>query len=620
MPAADGNSEAAAVENEQGTSSAGEMADAAADETAAEVPTLRLSELLPDPVGHDTDGEFIELENFGPAEIELAGCRLAIPGKRDHDLPAITLAAYGFYYFLFAETGLTLTNSGATLQLSCAEQELSSVSYAGPATEGSSYALNAAGLWRWTTELTPGRMNVFPAPTAPANLDDAATTSGQTTAAISPAAATETAATPEPSPSLPDAATATGLPVAVNELLPDPEGNDGAEWIELRNDGETAADLTGWRLDDAEGGSQAYDLPTGTTIAAGGLLLVPRSASALALNNDGDEVRLFDPAGALISDTAYGQATTGRSWSWDSLGWSWSEPTPGQPNHPAATEDTADQDAALAGATAEDGGGSAPGSAAAPPLSVAEAAAAGEASGVTVSGIVNIAPGAFGKTLFAIQDQDGGAGLLVRLYGTPPLAPASGDEVVLAGRLTETASGPCLNISAKTGLRTIRGGSAIAPIAVPPADLPDLNGPLLVTLAGEITKTGSGWFKLADDTGDTEIKVRPLPGPQPAPLKTGDRVSLVGVWRSRTSGAELYLTSRPKLLAPRPAEKAVEPTPARPSLNIDLAPDLRPSVAAPWRRLWPIAAAAAGCAAGGAYLLYRRREAFDQSAVFDVDK
>lgn len=81
----------------------------------------------------------------------------------------------------------------------------------------------------------------------------------------------------------------------INELIPNPKGDDEAgEWIELRNVTSADVDLCGWQLDDAEGGSAIFSLD-GFFIPAQSYLVLKRSVSGIALNNDKDSVRLFMP-------------------------------------------------------------------------------------------------------------------------------------------------------------------------------------------------------------------------------------------------------------------------------------------------------------------------------------
>lgn len=103
--------------------------------------------------------------------------------------------------------------------------------------------------------------------------------------------------------------------ILLSEIMPDPEGTDTeTEWIEIYNLGTTDIDLGNWSLDDEEEGSQAYVFPAGTLIEAQDFLVISRIDSDLALNNDADEVRLFDFEGTLQDSVAYESAPEAQSY------------------------------------------------------------------------------------------------------------------------------------------------------------------------------------------------------------------------------------------------------------------------------------------------------------------
>lgn len=138
--------------------------------------------------------------------------------------------------------------------------------------------------WTWTTEPTPGTENEI---------------------AIDPDS--------ETNPSYSNGTLSTEI--LLSEIMPDPEGTDTeTEWIELYNMGTVDVDLGNWSLDDEEGGSQPYTFPAGTRIEAQDFLVVTRADSNLALNNDADEVRLFDFEGTLQDSVNYESAPEAQSY------------------------------------------------------------------------------------------------------------------------------------------------------------------------------------------------------------------------------------------------------------------------------------------------------------------
>ena len=103
--------------------------------------------------------------------------------------------------------------------------------------------------------------------------------------------------------------------IVINEFLANPVGSDASgEFIELKNTSSTAVDLTRWQLDDADGGSSPYTIPAGTSLSGFEIRSWSRSVTKIALNNDGDSVRLFDPSGELKASRDYNTASEGQSY------------------------------------------------------------------------------------------------------------------------------------------------------------------------------------------------------------------------------------------------------------------------------------------------------------------
>ncbi len=161
------------------------------------------------------------------------------------------------------------------------------------------------------------------------------------TATSTPLQPTSTASpTPTPPPTLTPTAAHGG--VRINEIMPVTVSSDAltetwvSEWIELYNTGPTAADLSGWSLDDREGESTPYYIPDGTSLGPGAFLVLYGLQTGLILDDGGDEVRLLDSSGMITDSVAFGPLSQGSSLSRDEQGlWhvDW-PPSPGGPNLP----------------------------------------------------------------------------------------------------------------------------------------------------------------------------------------------------------------------------------------------------------------------------------------------
>ena len=128
--------------------------------------------------------------------------------------------------------------------------------------------------------------------------------------------------------------------VVVNELIWATADSRG-DWIELSNPSDAPVVVEGWYIQD-ELDAHSYVLPPGTSIAAGGLLLLRSSTAGVTSPlvygfalNERDTVRLFSADGEL-RDRVRVQVPRGRSQGRfpDGIGstahLSW--PTPGEPN------------------------------------------------------------------------------------------------------------------------------------------------------------------------------------------------------------------------------------------------------------------------------------------------
>lgn len=115
--------------------------------------------------------------------------------------------------------------------------------------------------------------------------------------------------------------------IRINELLPDPKETPEKEYefIELYNSDKESIDLNGWKIKDKSG---EFELP-GEVEPEGFAVFY----DTVTLNNDGDQIDLFDPNGEVASSVSYGKAEENESYSWSGEEWKWSSlPTPGSEN------------------------------------------------------------------------------------------------------------------------------------------------------------------------------------------------------------------------------------------------------------------------------------------------
>lgn len=542
---------------------------------------VRINEFVPDPEEGD---EWIELVNIGPVPLNLADWTIEDGAETKTRLDgAIGIGPQRF--LVVRKPKGALNNSGDRIALkNPSGNTVDAVTYGewndGRVSDNAPTASDPASVARLVdgvdtdddrrdfvrTEVpTPGTPNVITGAPTPAG--DAVPRSASSTVT---------------SPPVPD------RPIVIlSELLPNPAGSDdAAEFIELANVGGQPADVAGWRLRD-ELGSEYVIAPSDgpTAIAAGGTLALPRSRTAIALNNTGGEtIKFFAPGHDRATATASfdGAAPEGLAWARGTDGrWSWTlTPTPGKPNDiavpnrsPTASvawpertapgevvtfdaSDTADLDRDALSFFWDFGD----------PITEAD-----HATGA-VGRYVYAAPGSYTATL-TVTDAHGAATterrrIVVREAGADAVlaaGSAASEAQQARGRRTnkmqnedEEEAAPSNETSAR---RRSRSGATVAVDAL--AELQDLEVGTNVQIRGIVTAplgaVGKQIFYIADESGGTQVFV----GKRVIPTRTvGSIVEVRGELRE-VSGERRVGIARPEDVRAVGSAPAPEPLPLR---------------------------------------------------------
>ncbi len=235
---------------------------------------VRISEAIPNPVGDETEEEWIELQNAGSTDAHLCGWILddALEGSRPYTLSDTTIPPGGFLVLPRRQTGIALNNDSDSIRLLASDRALREIVSFADAPPGESYALRSDGNFVWTPLLTPGSPNRF-----------------------------RTAERRFPSDR-----------VVVSAALPNPVGADkGMEWIELMNISDDSFALTDWFLDNKEGGSKPFSLD-GILLGSMESRRFESKGTRLELVNTADSARLLDPDGNVVSILSWTDAVEGR--------------------------------------------------------------------------------------------------------------------------------------------------------------------------------------------------------------------------------------------------------------------------------------------------------------------
>lgn len=102
---------------------------------------LYINEWLPNPVGNDASGEFIEFYNSGATAVSLDDYALGIGAKKRFSLSGYNISSGGYLVLKHAQDKLTLKNTNGEVLLYGPEgQVVDSAHFTGAAPEGQSYS------------------------------------------------------------------------------------------------------------------------------------------------------------------------------------------------------------------------------------------------------------------------------------------------------------------------------------------------------------------------------------------------------------------------------------------------------------------------------------------------
>jgi endonuclease YncB( thermonuclease family) len=232
-----------------------------------------INEIMPNPVGKDEEGEWVELYNENSFGIDLSGWYLddAERGSSPYRIPDGTvLLADSYLVFSAPDLKLSFKNTDDSARLLDPNKNLNQeVIYTG-AQEGWTYAKRSSGVYEWTPILTAYGPNEFPPPPKSYKKGD----------------------------------------VVFESVLPNAEGSDtGNEEITLGNKLDEPVSLLGWTMMDASGAEKKLlDL----SLEARGSLLLFSSDFKLSLNNSDESLTLFDPTGNLIDTVRWKTSASGQ--------------------------------------------------------------------------------------------------------------------------------------------------------------------------------------------------------------------------------------------------------------------------------------------------------------------
>lgn len=251
-----------------------------------------INEIMPDPNAGD---EWIELYNQGDNEVNLTGWQLddiLAGGSKPYTFSGRIIRAGEFLTVTKSTSGIGFNNDGDEVNLVNPEGTVVDHTQYDRANENQVWVRTNERAFVWSSYQTKAQDN-----------------------------------------RLPERANYNNL-VKISEILPNPAGSDeDGEWVELVSASDLAIDLSGWSLDDEEGGSSPYQFESNSILSPHQYFLVNRAQSKIAYNNDSDEVRLFAPDQTLVDSTVYSKVKENESFAYISGIWQWTnQPTFGLEN------------------------------------------------------------------------------------------------------------------------------------------------------------------------------------------------------------------------------------------------------------------------------------------------
>lgn len=291
--------------------------------------------------GESTSDEYIELYNASDSPLDISSYQLR---KRTSSGNESSIKVFPKDSFIPARGFFLWANSQGIFQSPLADTETSSSTLASNNSVGLFSGSGADGLLIDSVAWGTGSPFAATTPTL-TNPDkntslarDTTSLAWTNTAVLTPTntkGQTWVPPLPKPSP-----ASSSDIRVRFNEILPDPESDDGTdEFIELWNDSSEAADISGFVIrDNSKTGS--YTFPEGTVLPENDYLVLKRAVSKIALNNTEETLSLFESTGLLVDTVYYKKSKAGASLNRVGESLRGGTPTPGSKNELNALPET----------------------------------------------------------------------------------------------------------------------------------------------------------------------------------------------------------------------------------------------------------------------------------------
>ena len=315
--------------------------------------------------------------------------------------------------------------------------------------------------------------------------------------------------------------------VMINEIMPNPVGADELEeWVEIFNGADKEIDLSGWSVDDEEGGSRPYVI-NNVVIPAHGLVVLKRALTKIAFNNTNDTARLLNPLSEVMQEIDYDDVVEGQSYMRDEKGeWFWTnQPTLGKTN------------VKVIGNLVKTTGSNSLGGTGYKTVGLEEVRDLANGTKVTVEGVVSVLPGILGVNIFYLA----GSGLQIYCYKKDFPDLKVGEKVRVSGILSEAYGEKRLKINNQADVKKIGLDFAPIPEKISLDDLSEENIGSLIEVTGEVTAIKKDLFYLDDGVGEIRVVIKSGTkiNLDELGVAIGDQLRVVGILSLTLSGERL---------------------------------------------------------------------------------
>jgi|GEM_PF-3282148 len=324
--------------------------------------------------------------------------------------------------------------------------------------------------------------------------------------------------------------------VAISEIVPNPDGNDNEEFIELYNTSSSTIDLSGWII---KYGEKDYELPEQTKILPLGFLVFERAVTKFALDNAGGRVDLQTPDKNIVDSVRYGKAESGMGYNISGKVGHWlNNPNPGLlvvATTTASTTMVVTKDVTKvkgvkisSSKTWVPTGG----------VSLLDARDLAKGALVKAKGVVSVLPGIFGSQYFYISD--GASGIQVYQYKKDFPALKVGDLVEVRGEISMSGEIKRIKMKGRGDVTVLSSAHVVSSTVLAQEDLGEESEGGMVKIAGEITEIKTNFMYVDNGAAEAVIYFKQGAKIDKKKFKEGELVEITGVLEAVKGGWQIW--------------------------------------------------------------------------------